>query len=50
LIRRFDDPSPQELEEIKRFIEETDIDVVSEEMRVLVAKHWPWLLAKLPPA
>jgi hypothetical protein len=41
--------SPEELEQIKRFIETTEIDVIDDEMRALVAKHWPWLLEKLPP-
>jgi hypothetical protein len=27
----------------------TDIDVIDDEMRELVEKHWPWLVAKLPP-
>ncbi len=30
---RFDNLSPEELEEIKRFIEETDIDLIDDEMR-----------------
>ena len=38
-----------ELEEIKRFIETTDIDVISDEMRALVETHWPALVKKLPP-
>jgi hypothetical protein len=33
----------------RRFIEETNIDVIDKDMRALVEKHWPWLLAKLPP-
>jgi hypothetical protein len=41
--------SPDELEQLKRFIEETDIDVISDEVRALVEKNWPWLLKKLPP-
>jgi hypothetical protein len=41
--------SREELEQFRRFIEETDIDVISDEMRALVEKHWPWLLKKLPP-
>jgi len=46
---RFDHLSPEELDQIKHFIEKTDIDVISDEMRALVEKHWPWLLPKLPP-
>jgi hypothetical protein len=46
---RFDNLSPGELEEIRRFVEETDIDVIDDEMRELVDKQWPWLVAKLPP-
>lgn len=29
------------------FIEKTDIDVVSDDLRRLVEKRWPWLLPKL---
>ena len=47
---QFAEPSAEELDEIKRFIEEADqIDVVSDEVRALCEKHWPWLLEKLPP-
>jgi hypothetical protein len=46
---RFDNLSPEELERIKRFIGESEIDVIDDEMRELVEKHWPWLLAKLEP-
>jgi hypothetical protein len=35
--------------QIRRFIEETDIDEINGEMRALVEKNWPWLLEKLPP-
>jgi hypothetical protein len=45
----FDNPSPEDLEQIRRFIEEMDIDVINDEMRELVKKRWPWLVAKLPP-
>jgi hypothetical protein len=38
---RFDKLSAEELEQIKRFIEETDIDELSDEMRALVETHWP---------
>jgi hypothetical protein len=46
---RYDNLSDKELEQIRRFIEETDIDVIDDETRELVEKHWPWLVAKLPP-
>ena len=46
---RFDNLSAEELEQIKRFIEKTDIDTIDDEMRALVETHWPWLLEKLPP-
>jgi hypothetical protein len=46
---RFDNLSPGELEEIRRFIEESDIDVIDDEMRALVEKHRPELLSNLPP-
>jgi hypothetical protein len=39
---RFDNLSAEELEQIRRFIEETDIDVISDEMRALVEKNWPF--------
>jgi hypothetical protein len=41
--------SPKKLEQIKRFINNTDIDVISDEMRALVEKRWPWPVKKLPP-
>jgi hypothetical protein len=45
---RYNNLSSDELELIRRFIEESDIDAIDNEMRELV-EHWPWLLAKLPP-
>jgi hypothetical protein len=46
----FDNLSLEELEELRRFIEDTDqIDAIRPEARKLVEKHWPWLLPKLPP-
>ena len=36
---RFDNLSAEELEQIRRFIEESDIDVIDDEMRELVEKH-----------
>jgi hypothetical protein len=46
---RYNNLSSDELELIRRFIEESDIDAIDDEMHELVEKHWPWLLAKLPP-
>jgi hypothetical protein len=45
---RYNNLSSDELELIRRFIEESDIDAIDNEMRELV-EHWSWLLAKLPP-
>ncbi len=45
----FDKLTPDELEEIRMLIEENEMRVVSESLRRVVAKHWPWLLPKLPP-
>jgi hypothetical protein len=42
----YDNLSAEELERIKRFIEESDIDVIDDEMRAL---EWPWLLASCRP-
>ena len=42
--------SPEELERIRREIEAFDsIEVVDDELRALVRRNWPHLLAKLPP-
>jgi hypothetical protein len=42
--------SPEDLEWIRREIENLDdIDVVHDEIRGIVARNWPHLLAKLPP-
>jgi hypothetical protein len=38
----------RQLEQIRRFIEETDIDVIDDEMREIGVKRWPCLMAKLP--
>ena len=48
-MRRREAALTEELEQIKRFIEESDINVIDAELRELVEKHWPWLVAKLPP-
>jgi hypothetical protein len=42
--------SPEELERIRRSIELfDDIGAVHDEIRGIVARNWPHLLAKLPP-
>jgi hypothetical protein len=46
-MSRYDDLSEEEFDRIRRFIEEADIDVVTDDLRELVEKHWPWLLPKL---
>ena len=51
---RYEKLSPEELEAIRRFIEEADkVDLVNpselEGLRALVKLHWPHLLHKLPP-
>jgi len=45
----FDNLTDKDLEAIRRFIEEIDVDVTNEDLRELVEKHWPWLLPKLSP-
>ena len=47
----YDELSPQQLARIRRFVEGGDIDteLVSDELRDLVEKHWPWLLPSLEP-
>ncbi len=37
---RFDNLSPEELEQIRRFTEEPDIDAIDDDGRELVEKHW----------
>jgi hypothetical protein len=44
--------SPEELEMIRRELESLrrdDIGAVDDEIRGIVARNWPHLLAKLPP-
>jgi hypothetical protein len=42
--------SPEDLERIRREIESfDDITAVDDEIRGIVARNWPHLLAKLPP-
>ena len=41
---------PEELENIRRQIETFDIiQVIDPEIRGIIERHWPWLVAKLPP-
>jgi hypothetical protein len=41
---------PDELDEIRMQIEDFDtIEAVDPEVRAIVARNWPHLLAKLPP-
>ena len=41
--------SEDELEQIRRFIEQADIDELSDEMHALIEKYWPWLLEDVRP-
>jgi hypothetical protein len=49
--KRFDldSLSEAELEQFHRFIQEYDVDELSDEMHALVEKYWPWLLDERPP-
>jgi hypothetical protein len=38
-----------ELGERRRFIEQADIDELSDEMHALIEKYWPWLLEDVRP-
>jgi hypothetical protein len=41
---------PEELETIRQQIEQFDtIEAIDPEMRGIVARNWPWLVAKLSP-
>ena len=40
---------PKDLEIIRRFIQTTDIDAIDDDMRLIVEKHMPDLVWKLPP-
>ncbi len=41
----YDNLSAEDLERIRRFIEEADgIDAVDDKLRKQVEKHWPWLV------
>jgi hypothetical protein len=45
---RYDGPSLEDLEEIRRFIGETDISEINDELRALIEMHWPSFLDKPP--
>jgi hypothetical protein len=38
-----------EIDQIRRFPEETDVDELSDEMLAVVEKYWQWLLDDIPP-
>ncbi len=49
-MSRYDDMPPQQLEQLRRMIEDMDtIEVIDDDTRELIAKRWPWLLDKLTP-
>jgi hypothetical protein len=49
-MSRYDDMPPEQLEELRRMIEEMDtIEVIDDETRELIEKRWPWLLEKIRP-
>ena len=41
--------SPEELDQLEWLLEHNGLDQITEEMRALIEKHWPWLLDRLPP-
>jgi len=41
--------SAEELDHLEWLIENRQLDDITEEMRALIEKYWPWLLDKLPP-
>ena len=41
--------SAEELDHLEWLIENRQLDDITEEMRVLIEKYWPWLLDRLPP-
>jgi hypothetical protein len=41
--------TPEELDQLEWLVEHREIDDITEEMRALIEKHWPWLLDRLPP-
>jgi hypothetical protein len=49
-MTRFDDMSPEKLEQLRKMIEEVDnITAVEEDTRTFIEERWPWLVCKLPP-
>jgi hypothetical protein len=41
--------SPDELDHLEWLVEHRKLDDITEEMRALIEKYWPWLLDRLPP-
>ena len=41
--------TPDELDQLEWLVEHNEIDHITEEMRALIEKYWPWLLGRLPP-
>jgi hypothetical protein len=49
-MSRYDDMPPEQLEQLRRMIEEMDtIEVIDHDTRELIEKRWPWLLDKILP-
>jgi hypothetical protein len=47
---RFNTLTPEQLEELRLVVEGMDtIEAISDDVREIVEKHWPELVAKLPP-
>ena len=40
---------PDELDQLEWLVEHNAIEDITEEMRALIEKYWPWLLDRLPP-
>jgi hypothetical protein len=38
-----------ELDQLEWLVEHRKLDDLTEEMRALIEKYWPWLLDRLPP-
>jgi hypothetical protein len=50
IMSRYDDMPPEQLEQLRRMIEEMDtIEVIDDDTRELIEKRWRWLLDKIPP-
>ncbi len=41
--------TPAELDRLEWLLEHNHLDHITEEMRALIEKHWPWLMDRLPP-